>query len=174
MERAIKIIGELLPADAIVSVDIGQNMLEAAKTLKIKENGRMFISGGFAAMGCSFTEAIGMSIALGKKPVYSIVGDGGLQMNIQEFQTIIREELPLIIFVVNNNALGLIKLFQDNNLNSNYIGTVDGHGYSSPDFCKIAKAYGLTAYKVTDINKLSEYENEIKSPSQAILFDIII
>jgi len=171
MESTIKQISELIPEGASIFCDIGLNMITTAREFLVKEGQRLFISGGLAAMGCSLTEAVGASIALGNKPVYSINGDGGIQMNIQEFQTIVSENLPIVIFVLNNSALGLIELFQKNNLKSEYVQTNINSGFTDPSFVNVARAYGIDAYKVED---LSEYADLIRNPKGAVLFDISI
>lgn len=106
-------------------------------------------------MGYSLPAAIGAYCATGK-PVLCVTGDGGLQMNIQELELLAREKMPVHIVVLNNHALGMIRHFQEMYFNGRYVDTVDGRGYSSPDFESIAKAYGIEASTGRDIGKVAE------------------
>ena len=93
-------------------------------------------------MGYSLPAAIGCYYGSGKK-VFSFNGDGGIQMNIQELQYLDRERIPVKIVIMNNHALGMIRGFQEANFEKNYSQTIEGKGYSAPDFRKIAYAYNL-------------------------------
>lgn len=93
-------------------------------------------------MGYSLPAAIGAHYASGN-PVYCFVGDGGLQMNIQEMEYIVREDLPVHIFVLNNRSLGMIRQFQEANFDGRFYDTIEGKGYSAPNFAAIGTAYGL-------------------------------
>jgi acetolactate synthase-1/2/3 large subunit len=100
------------------------------------------------AMGYSLPASIGACFAL-KKPVVSISGDGGFQLNIQELQTIVHNKLPIKIVVLNNESLGMIRQFQECYFNGNYQSSI--WGYSCPDFEKIANAYGIPANTIKNI-----------------------
>ena len=110
-------------------------------------------------MGYSLPAAVGCAFAT-KETVYSFHGDGGIQMNIQELQTIVREKLPVKIILLNNYSLGMIRHFQEMYFDKNYIQTTKENGYSLPDFEKIAAAYGIPYKKVHGEKKLT------KSPFQ--------
>lgn len=127
-------------------VDVGSHQMWAAQSLQLKY-GQLFItSGGMGAMGFSLPGSIGASFANHNKPVVVIVGDGSLQLNIQELQTIVRNKLPIKIIVMNNQTLGMIRQFQDSYFDSRYQSTY--WGYDVPDFEKIAKAYGIDAMTI--------------------------
>ena len=106
-------------------------------------------------MGYSLPAAIGAHYGSGK-PVVSINGDGGFQMNLQELQFIIREHLPITIIIINNQALGMIRHFQEMYFASNYTQTKAIGGYTTPDFVKISEAYGIPAYRVESIDAITE------------------
>jgi len=151
----IEKISELLPENPIVAVDVGQNQCWAAQSLSLKgNNGRILIGGGYGSMGCGLPYAIGASIATNNKTVYCITGDGGLQMNIQEFETVKREKLPVKIFVLNNFVLGKISEIQYGSYNSRYAQTTGASGYSVPDFQKISEAYGIRAVTLNSYKEL--------------------
>ena len=105
-------------------------------------------------MGYSLPASIGASISLGVRPIVSISGDGGFQINIQELQTIKRNNLPIKIIILNNHSLGMIRQFQDAYFNSCYQSTV--WGYNSPDFEKIGEAYGIESRSVSKAGDVEE------------------
>ena len=108
-------------------------------------------------MGYSLPAAIGAYYGSGGRSVYCITGDGGLQMNIQELQFVAREGLPIKIIVLNNNALGMIRHFQEMYFDERYFQTKPSGGYSSPDFAAIANAYGIRGRRVEaqDVNRIT-------------------
>lgn len=161
-------ISRLLPETAIVTTDVGQNQVWVAQSFDVK-NQRILFSGGLAAMGYSLPAAIGAYYASRKK-VFCFVGDGGLQMNIQELETVARDHLPIKIFLMNNSSLGMIRHFQEMYFQGNYMQTVPSHGYSIPDFCRIAEAYGIKAVSIHDINGSMKEDLESEKP---ILFNVL-
>jgi acetolactate synthase-1/2/3 large subunit len=126
--------------------DVGSHQMWAAQSLEIRKEQHFLTSGGMGAMGFSLPAAIGASIAFNKKTVVVIIGDGCMQINIQELQTIIRNKLPIKIIVLNNRTLGMIRQFQDSYFESRYQSTY--WGYDAPDFAKVAIAYGINAMTV--------------------------
>ena len=154
----IEKIASLLPENAIVSVDVGQHQCWAAQSLSLRgEKGRILIGGGYGSMGCGLPYAIGSSISIGNGVVYCITGDGGLQMNIQELETVVREHLPIKIIVLNNHALGKITEIQTGSYGKRYAQTTASSGYSVPNFEKIANAYGIKAATIESYNLLDNY-----------------
>ena len=142
----IEKISSLLPDNPIVAIDIGQAQCWSAQSLTLKgHDGRILIGGSYGSMGCGLPYAIGATLAIGRKKTFCITGDGGLQMNIQELQTVASEKLPIKIFVVNNKALGKIVEIQAGSYNRRMMITTEESGYSVPDFEKIAQAYGIKA-----------------------------
>lgn len=155
--KLIKKISNLLPKNAIVAVDVGQNQCWAAQTLHLKGiHGRIFIGGGYGAMGCGLPFAIGSSISRGNSLTFCITGDGGLQMNIQELETVRREKLPIKIFVVNNMELGKISEIQHGSYQDRFAQTTPKSGYTVPDFTKIAHAYDIKAVTLQSYEELDD------------------
>lgn len=163
-------ISKLIPSGAVITTDVGQNQVWVAQSFEVKENQRILFSGGHGAMGYSLPAAIGAFIAT-KKPIYCFVGDGGLQMNIQELQAIINYNIPIKIFVMNNKSLGMIRHFQEMYFDSNFVMTNTKKGYDAPDFIKIAKAYGLEGLKIDSLEKLNKL-NGIINDKVSLLVDI--
>lgn len=166
--QEIKEISRLLPANAIVTTDVGQNQVWVAQSFDVKDQ-KILFSGGLAAMGYSLPAAIGAYYASREK-VFCFVGDGGLQMNIQELETVARDHLPIKIFLMNNFSLGMIRHFQEMYFQGNYMQTVSNHGYSVPDFSRIAEAYGIKAVEIHDINPSMKEDLESEEP---VLFNVL-
>lgn len=155
------------------TTDVGNNQMWAAQSIEINTEQLFLSSSGMGAMGYSLPAAIGSCFAFGIKPIVSISGDGGFQINIQELQTIIRNNLPIKIVIMNNHSLGMIRQFQDSYFNSCYQSTV--WGYNSPDFSKIAEAYGIESFS---IDKNDEIEKGLdmlwKNPNSPFLLNVSI
>lgn len=157
--RAVEKIASLLPENPIVAVDVGMNQCWCAQSLVLKgSNGRIHLSGGYGTMGCGLPYAIGSCIAAGNKPVYCIAGDGGFQMNIQEHETVKRENLPIKIFILNNRVLGKISETQHFDLDDRFANTAASGGYTVPDFCAISEAYGIRAAKLESYDELDNFK----------------
>lgn len=166
----MKKISEIIPDNPIITADIGQTVCWAAQSLHIRgKKGRIIIGGGYGAMGVGLPYAIGSSISTNNGMVYCITGDGGLQMNIQELETVRRENLPIKIIVVNNQELGKISEIQHGSYNDRYYITTSESGYSVPDFVQIANAYGIKAEKLNSYKELDEYKNWLLDDEPCLL-----
>ena len=122
-------------------------------------------------MGCGLPFAIGSSISMGKAISYCIVGDGGFQMNIQEMETVKREQLPIKIFVLNNRVLGKISETQHFEHGDRFAGTAAVGGYTVPNFQKISEAYGIKAVTLKSYEELESYAAWMED-NEPCLFDI--
>lgn len=172
--QAVEKISSLLPENANVSVDVGMNQCWCAQSLHLKgNNGRIHISGGYGTMGCGLPYAIGSCIALGKKNVFCIAGDGGFQMNIQELETVKREALPIKIFILNNRVLGKISETQHFEHGNRFAATAESGGYTVPSFEKIAEAYGIKAAKLNSYEELDNYKDWVND-NEPCLFNITL
>ncbi len=149
----VKIIGELAVTDSTFAIDVGQHQIWSAQSLPSKDGRRIIFSGGHGAMGFSLPAAIGAYYARHNK-TFCIAGDGAFQMNIQELQWVVREQVPVTIFVMNNNVLGLIRQQQDDFFGSRYYGSSAEGGFDSPSFADIGRAYGIDSYRVEKTDEL--------------------
>lgn len=166
----IEKISSLLPVDPIVAIDIGQAQCWAAQSLNLRgKNGRILIGGSYGAMGCGLPYAIGAALAGAGRPVFCITGDGGLQMNIQELQTIVSEKLPIKIFVVNNKALGKIVEIQAGSYDHRMLTTDETSGYTVPDFEKVAVAYGIKARTIDGYKNLDCFSEWLKDDDPCLI-----
>lgn len=168
--RVIEKISSALPYNPVVAVDVGQNQCWSAQSLSLKgHDGRILIGGGYGSMGCGLPYAIGASISQNNGITFCITGDGGLQMNIQELETVIREKLPIKILVINNGTLGKISEIQTGSYNNRYAQTTPESGYTIPNFVKIANAYGIKAVELSNYEELDQYNNWLKDDEPCLI-----
>lgn len=156
----LSILSDLIPKDAGITVDCGINHILAMTCIKIKDGQRAIADGGGGALGYSIPASIGLSYALGKKPVISIIGDGGANFTGSELATAVNHGLPIKVFILNNSELGLLVNTQDKSYGSRYVGSrVESNGYSPRNFIRMAESCGLDAVR---ISSLEEVEPAIK------------
>lgn len=144
-----------IPDEYTITTDVGQNQVWVAQSFRNKINQRILFSGGLGSMGYSLPAAIGAYYGT-KKSVISFNGDGGLQMNIQELQFIARENIPIKIIILNNKSLGMIRHFQEMYFDSTFTQTKKEYGYTSPDFKKLAYAYGIFYVEGNEIKQIQK------------------
>ncbi len=147
--------------DAIIVSDVGQHQMLEAQYYKHDEPNTLLTSGGLGTMGFSLPAAIGASFFRKDKDIWVIVGDGSIQMTITELATAVQEKSNIKIAIINNGYLGMVRQWQQLFYDSRYNETP----ISSPDYLKIAEAYGLQGYRV---NKRSEIASTVKMASQTI------
>lgn len=136
-----------LPDDAIIVSDSGANLSWVHQAFEIRGTQRLFSAYGYSPMGYSLPAAIGAHYATGK-PVVAIMGDGAMQMNIQELQTLKHYQIPVKAFILNNHSYGIIKQFQEELFEGRYEATDETGGYSVPSFCEIAEAYEINTWSL--------------------------
>jgi acetolactate synthase-1/2/3 large subunit len=152
---AVRIAQSKFEKNAIVVSDCGANLCWVYQSY-LPDSSFLFTAGGNSPMGYSLPAAIGAQLLNPDKRVYCFIGDGGLQMNIQELQTIVAYNLPITIFVQNNFGYGIIKQFQDAYFESRYYAT--GQGYTVPNFEAISKAYEIPYLAVKSEKELKEIQ----------------
>jgi len=151
--------------------DVGNHQMWAAQSLRLSTNQAVHYSGGMGAMGFALPAAIGVAIQSQNKVVV-ITGDGSLQINIQELDTLNRLGLDMVVIVMNNAVLGMVKNFQDMYFDGRDQSTKKG--YSSPSFAKIASAYGIESVCVKDPEGLSVALGMISAHKGPLLIEIIM
>lgn len=127
-------------------VDVGNHQMWAAQSVEVSAEQHFITSGGMGSMGFSLPAAIGASLALPGRTIVQIAGDGGMQMNIQELQTIVEHKLPIKMIILNNQSYGMVRQFQQSYFHDRYPSTF--WGYSAPDFAEVAGAYGIRTHSV--------------------------
>lgn len=130
------------PSEQIV-VDTGCALAWMCQAFQFKPGQRLYHAFNTTAMGYALPAAIGVSFAKGQAPVTCVVGDGSLQMNIQELATIVRHRLPIKIFLINNHGYSMVQQTQEQWLGGRYEATTVEGGLAFPDFVKVAEAYGI-------------------------------
>ena len=161
----------MLPDDVNLTFDVGKNLTYATQSSVIKDKTQIYFSAGLGTMGYAIPAALGTHYG-NHKLTYVFAGDGGAQMNIQELNTIVKNNIPAKIFIFNNKALGNIRIFQENYLNNHFVATGEKEGdYFSCDFAAIANAYGIKGIKLADVKELSNYD-KLLTNDEAILFEI--
>ena len=169
----IDILSEKLGNDAVVVTDMGTSFTCTMQAFKTKAGQRLFTSSGHASMGFGLPGAIGACFANGRKKTICISGDGGLQMNIQELQTLVHYKLPIILFVLNNGGYLTIKLMQQNHF-GRYVGSDASSGLSCPDIIKVANAYGIKAERILNNDELHEKIDNVLAQDGPFICEIIM
>jgi acetolactate synthase I/II/III large subunit len=116
----------------------------------VKQGQRLFSTGGLGAMGFGLPASIGGCLASGRKRTISVDGDGGFQLNIQELETVVRLDLPIKFFVINNDGYASIRASQNNHFHGNLVGSDASSGLTLPDLMKIGAAYGIATERITE------------------------
>lgn len=140
----------MMAADAVVVSDAGSAFYVVAQAGQFTGEQRWVTSGGQADMGYTLPASVGVSVARNKGEVLAITGDGSFQMNIQELQTVVHNQLPVKLFVWNNDGYLSIRATQSKFFERRFIGTDSSSGVSFPDTRKIAEAYGLPFFRITN------------------------
>lgn len=156
--------------DAIIATEVGQHQMWTALLYKFNKPRRFVTSGGLGTMGFGFPAAMGSQVGLKDKLVFNIAGDGSIQMNIQELATCMDYNIPVKIAVINNGYLGMVRQWQEKLFDKHYSHTQ----ISSPDFVKLAEAYGAKGIRVT---KEEEIENAIQEAidyNGPVILDFIV
>lgn len=173
--------------DAIIVSDVGQHQMFVSQYTEITEKKRMIMSGGLGTMGYGFPGAIGAQIGNPDKRVIAVSGDGGMQMNIQEFATAVLEELPLILCVFNNEYLGMVRQWQKLFYGKRYSMTnlrsgalyrrTNGQEMPeyTPDFVKLAESYGAKGLRVSRKEDIAAaFEEAKKNTKTPTLIEFLI
>jgi len=172
----MKALNKLSAGNQIYTVDIGQNQMFAAQMIRIREGQEWKTSGGLAPMGFSLPTAIGAAFATNMtRPIFAIVGDGGLHISMQSLLLVSQYQLPVKIILVNNHMLGMITQFQDQYFGRRKTGTTKESGYLVPEFSQLAQACGLAyvLFRGEDFAEGDALARALTSPGPALLeFDV--
>lgn len=153
----------IMRPNTTIVTDTGSSSFSIFQSFVInKENTRLFTAAGQCSMGYGLPAAIGAYIADNTKDIILIAGDGGFQMNLQELQSVIYYNIPVKIFIFNNNGYLAIKLMQQNLFKENYVGSTLNSGISSPNFVKVAESYGLKTFEINTNNQINVIQEVIK------------
>lgn len=146
MGEVVRLSTNLTDNKAVIVTDVGQNQMAAARYARFSQSRLWVTSGGLGTMGFGLPAAIGAKFGAPEKEVILFAGDGGIQMTVQELGTISQEKLPVKMVILNNDFLGMVRQWQELFFEKRYSFTE----ITSPDFVKLADAYGIPAATVTD------------------------
>ena len=165
--RLMKELRKLLPADTIITTEVGQNQMWAALYLKMYKPRTFISSGGLGTMGFGFPASLGAKVACPDVPVVDIAGDGSFLMTEQDLATSVTEKIPVIVIIMDNRFLGMVaqwqRLFYDRRYSSIDLG-------KTPDFVKLAEAFGAQGIYV---GSLSEFRNAVKEALKSDVTTVI-
>ena len=144
------------------------------QTAQIKYGQRIFSNSGDASMGYDLPAAIGACFANDKKNTVCLAGDGSIMMNLQELQTIKHHNLPIKIFIINNDGYISIKQTQNNFFEGRHCGDGPKSGVSIPDFVAVSKAFGIDSVKLTDPDKVDETIRAVLKENKPVLCEVMV
>jgi acetolactate synthase-1/2/3 large subunit len=153
----------------IVIAECGGNLSWLMQAWEFKKDQQLFSSFGNSPMGYGLPAAIGATLAA-NKPIICTVGDGGVQLNIQELQTVVNYKLPIKLFIYNNEGFGIIRQFQDLYMEGRHVATAE----KVPDFEKIGNAYGILSIKITKLSKLRQQVKEALDFDGPVIIDVMM
>ena len=157
--------------DTYITTEVGQHQMWAAQHFKFEEPNRWMTSGGLGTMGYGLPAAIGVQLAHPKSLVIDIAGEASILMNIQEMSTAIQYRLPVKIFIVNNQYMGMVRQWQELLHGGRYS---ESYTDSLPDFVKLAEAYGAHGIRCSDPAKLDAAIMEMIETPRAVIFDCLV
>lgn len=166
----VDVLSDELDSDDVIVIDGGGTVVYISfQAFKVKQGQRLIESSGVGAMGTGLPESIGACFANHKKRTICLCGDGSMQLNIQELETIKHHKLPIKVFIFNNEGYLAIRHTQDGFLDKNYIGSDLKGGMSLPDFQKVSKAYGIKAIRINNHKELfPKIKKALKGPGPVV------
>ena len=157
--------------DTFITTEVGQHQMWAAQHYKFNKPNRWMTSGGLGTMGYGLPAAIGVQIAHPKKLVVDIAGEASILMNIQEMSTAIQYRLPIKIFILNNEYMGMVRQWQELLHDKNYS---ESYTEALPDFVKLAEAYGAVGIRAKTPNELDQKIKEMIKIDKPVIFDCVV
>jgi acetolactate synthase-1/2/3 large subunit len=170
MAEVIRMVSNLTDDTAVVITDVGQNQMAAARYSKFIKSRSWVTSGGLGTMGFGLPAAIGAKFGVPDREVVVFTGDGGMQMTIQELGTIAQEKLAVKIVILNNHFLGMVRQWQELFFEKRYSFTE----ILSPDFVKVADAYGIPGGKVCNRGELKNAMKQMIDHKGPYLLEVLI
>ena len=154
--------------DTFITTEVGQHQMWAAQHYKFNKPNRWMTSGGLGTMGYGLPAAIGVQVAHPKKLVVDIAGEASILMNMQEISTAVQYNLPIKVFILNNQYMGMVRQWQELLHEKNYS---ESYSKALPDFVKLAEAYGCVGIRANDPNELDEKIEEMVNTDKPVIFD---
>ncbi|QLH02619.1 acetolactate synthase, large subunit, biosynthetic type [Nitrosopumilus cobalaminigenes] len=169
--KLLRKLRELLPKESIVTTEVGQHQMWASLFYDVIQPGTFFSSTGLGTMGWGFPAAIGAKVAKPDVPVVDIAGDGSFSMTENSLATAVLEDIPVIVFLLNNSSLGMVAQWQRTFYDRRMTG-VEQH--SCPDYVKLAQSYGAQGIRAQSMDELDKAIKDALSSDVATVIDIPI
>ena len=157
--------------DTFITTEVGQHQMWAAQHYKFNKPNRWMTSGGLGTMGYGLPAAIGVQVAHPKKLVVDIAGEASILMNMQEMSTAVQYRLPIKIFILNNEYMGMVRQWQELLHDKNYS---ESYTEALPDFVKLAEAYGAVGIRAKTPDELDEKIREMINSDKPVIFDCVV
>jgi acetolactate synthase I/II/III large subunit len=154
--------------DAYITTEVGQHQMWAAQHYKFNKPNRWMTSGGLGTMGYGLPAAVGVQVAHPKKLVVDIAGEASILMTMQEISTAIQYNLPIKVFILNNQYMGMVRQWQELLHEKNYS---ESYSAALPDFVKLAEAYGCVGIRAKTPDELDEKIQEMINIDKPVIFD---
>ncbi|QQG44083.1 MAG: thiamine pyrophosphate-binding protein [Candidatus Roizmanbacteria bacterium] len=170
----MELLSEILEPNDVIVGDCGGNIVHLAQAFKIKKGQQIITSWAHSPMGYSYAASLGAYFAKKSKTknVICTIGDGGMQINMQELQTMKAYNIPVKVFILNNETYGIIKQFQDLYLNfRHFVSDLKG-GYTHPDFSKVAQAYGIHTEIIKNYSEAKRKIKKVLSYKGPVICDV--
>ena len=171
-QEVIELLREHTDGNCVVTTEVGQHQMFAARLFPTSEPRTWITSGGLGTMGFGLPAAIGAAFARPGERIVCVAGDGSIQMNIQELATIAKHRLPILIAIANNGVLGMVRqwqeLFHAQRYSEIYLAD------SNPDFAKLAEAYGIEGHNVFDRETARRLLPEVLSRGGPALINFVV
>ena len=157
--------------DTFITTEVGQHQMWAAQHYKFNKPNSWMTSGGLGTMGYGLPAAIGVQIAHPKKLVVDIAGEASILMNMQEMSTAVQYKLPIKIFILNNEYMGMVRQWQELLHDKNYS---ESYTEALPDFVKLAEAYGAVGIRAKTPDELDDKIKEMINSNKPVIFDCVV
>ena len=157
--------------DAFITTEVGQHQMWAAQHYKFNKPNRWMTSGGLGTMGYGLPAAIGVQVANPGKLVIDIAGEASVLMTMQEMSTAVQYKLPIKIFIINNQYMGMVRQWQELLHEKNYS---ESYTEALPDFVKLAEAYGCVGIRANKPDELDKKIEEMLSVNKPVIFDCVV
>ena len=169
---AVQRLYELTKAqDVFITTEVGQHQMWAAQHYKFDKPNRWMTSGGLGTMGYGLPAAVGVQVANPDKLVIDIAGEASVLMTMQEMSTAVQYKLPIKIFILNNEYMGMVRQWQELLHEKNYS---ESYTAALPDFVKLAEAYGCVGIRANKPDELDEKIEEMLSVNRPVIFDCVV
>jgi acetolactate synthase-1/2/3 large subunit len=170
MAEVIDALNELTNGDAVIVTDVGQHQMVTCRYAKFNQSNSNVTSGGLGTMGFALPAAIGAKFGAPDRTVVAIIGDGGIQMTIQELGTIMQSDVNIKIMILNNNFLGMVRQWQQLFHDKRYSFV----NITSPDYVQVAKGYHIDGQSVSKRENLKSALQTMLEHNGAYLLEVMV